>query len=424
MKPILIGLTGVLLGLAGGYGAALVFSPPQTKPQRKEVACATSAGVPAPEVKAAPLRNEQAERELEALRSENSDLRSRLDEKRAQPKPEPGPAPGPRPEPNPPGDEAQMLREKLGREPAPEEMAELRQNLEARRAAEIEGYARRVQEREAAAAALQDGDAVGLLRNLKDLTPEVRAVVKSSEVFGKWFERRINGPAMDGASISKENPVVDGATLRFGAGKQVWKVSNMGRGREAFPKDLLIIGAGRDQTLLSIDEFNADTDIRTLTFQDLTLDCANNYMTDLRAQSGSTLRFERCRIVRFDMGAGGSVMLSARSGVAFYATDTLISCGYGRSPGSGNVFRVDGLLLARMERCTIEGPMSGLFSSHGAAAYCFVDCAFSNVPELYSQPAKPEEHGATFENCTFSGSREAKRLQLKLTDINPDWTVE
>lgn len=424
MKPILIALTGVLFGFAGGYGAALAFSSPQARPQRKEVACAAPSNISGPEVKAPNLREFEGAQELEDLRKENFELKRKLEQKPAEAKPGPKPAPEPNPVPPAVGDEASALREKLGREATPEELAELRQNLEARRAAEIEGQAKRIQDREAAAAALKDGDAVGLLRNLKEISPEIKAVVKSGDVFGKWFERKINGPAMDGATISKENPVVDGATLRFGTGKQVWKVSTLGRGKESFPKDVLVIGAGRDQTLLSIDEFDADSDIRSLTFQDLTLDCANNYMTDLRAQSGTTLRFERCRIVRFDMGAGGSVMLSARSGVAFYATDTLITCGYGRSPGSGHVFRVSGALLVRMERCTVEGPMYGLFSSGSPAAYCFVDCAFNNVPELFTQPAKPENLGATFENCTFSGSRDAKRTQLILTDINADWTME
>ncbi|MCC6464376.1 MAG: hypothetical protein IT463_03435, partial [Planctomycetes bacterium] len=324
----------------------------------------------------------------------------------------------------PHGDEARELRARLGRDPTDAELETLRQKLEAQRAATIGAETERIQALEATMAALKDGDAVSTLRLMQELTPAIRATVRNGEVFSTWFERKTSGPAMDGSAISERNPSVDGATVRFGAGKHVWKVSGLGRADKPFPADVLVVGAGRDETLLSLDEIEATSDVRSLTFQDLTLDCANNYLSDMRSKNGSTIRFERCRIVRFDMGAGGSVMLSSRGGLAFYATDTLITCGYGRSPGSGHLFRVQGVLMVRMERCTVEGPMYGLFSDHGQACYCFVDCSFNNVPKLFEEPAAPEELGAIFERCTFEGLGDAKARQLKLADINPAWKTD
>lgn len=424
MRYVFVAVVSVLLGAAVGYGAAVFMTAPRAPLQRGVAACSEAVGSSPAIVTRSGVPDPHNLRELEALRTENAELKKKFAERSVASEGEAPPKPTRDVPAHVPSDSARELREQLGREPTAEEIAALNEQLARERLDIIETQARLIREKEAAAAAFKAGDVLALLRAARENTPEMKAAVNNPEVFGKWFERKIAGPNMDGSSITDDNPVVDGATVRFGAGKHEWSVSQLGRGGSEFPKDVLIIGAGRDQTLLSIDEFSPESDIRSLTFQDLTLDCADNYLSDIRSATGSTLRFERCRIVRFDMGAGGSVMLYSAGGVAVYATDTLISCGYGRSPGSGNIFRVAGALLVRMERCKIEGPMRRFIEGHKSSSFCFVECAFINVPDLIEAPAKPEAFGATFERCTFAGTEDAEEVQLKLTDINPDWKTD
>jgi len=112
-----------------------------------------------------------------------------------------------------------------------------------------------------------------------------------------------------------------------------------------------------------LDELSTNSEVRSLTFRDLTVDCSDNYLTDLRSGNPATIRFENVRVVGFDMGAGGSVMLAARR-AAFFASGCRFEAGYGRSPGSGNLFRVRSGLLARIEDSVFVGPFRSVFDTH------------------------------------------------------------
>lgn len=356
----------------------------------------------------------QHERELEGLRAEIQRLKS---DRVVAEQPVEDPVVSPRSR----ADAASELTEALGRVPSDEELEQYLKRQAEIHARILQEFAERVRDTEAAEAALIEGDLMGVLRNMTEVGPDTRNAVNDAERFGAFFERKTHGPYINGSELGTDPPE-DGATINFDHGVHVWKVARLG-GRGSFPKDLLIVGAGRDRTLLQIDEFGARSEIRSLTFRDLTLDCDNNYMTDLRTQHPVTIRFERCRIVRFDMGAGGSVMLAARN-AAFYASDTLIECGYGRSPGTGCLFRC-GKLLARLERCTISRPGYGLglSGSDDQTYVAFVKCKFVGVRDLYDTPDSehPLNNVAEFNSCSFSGNPGADEPKLQLSGINPGW---
>jgi hypothetical protein len=185
---------------------------------------------------------------------------------------------------------------------------------------------------------------------------------------------------------------------------------------QEFPKDLVIEGRGMDVTLVTIDEISTRDEIHSLTFRDCTVDCGNDYLTDLRRDSPATIRMIRCRVVRFDMGAGGSVMLAARS-AAFYASNCRFEAGFGRSPGSGNLFRVRSGLLVRIEDSTFVGPFRSVYDINRSATYVFERCRF----EQQRVPLDKPPAGVRFIDCTSTPPPTMRSKPKPLTEINPDW---
>ena len=175
-----------------------------------------------------------------------------------------------------------------------------------------------------------------------------------------------------------------------------------------------------DDTLVKIDEISTRDEIHSLTFRDCTVDCGDDYLTDLRSKNPVTIRMIRCRVIRFDMGAGGSVMLAARS-AAFYASDCRFEAGFGRSPGSGNLFRVRSGLLVRIEDSVFVGPFSSVYDTNRAATYVFERCRF----EQQKIPLENPPTGVRFLDCTATPPP-AKRTRKKkpLSDLNPRWTIK
>lgn len=48
-----------------------------------------------------------------------------------------------------------------------------------------------------------------------------------------------------------------------------------------------------DETLVRLDEIGTRDEVHSLTFRDLTIDCGNDYFTDLRCDNPVTIRLER-----------------------------------------------------------------------------------------------------------------------------------
>ncbi len=242
------------------------------------------------------------------------------------------------------------------------------------------------------------GGTMNLLRALKRSKTHPFDLVGAPERFAALFERTANGPALQGTDRKLDASLADGATIAFPAGVHEWRVNQLGRGSHVFPRDLLVVGVGMDATILKLDEFNAQSEVASLTFRDLTIDCSDNYLTDLRSENPITLRLERCRVVGFDMGAGGSVMFSANT-AAFFATDSRFEAGFGRAPGFGNLFRC-GALLARLDRCAIVGPFRSVYDAQATSTDVFADCVFTNCDKDFATRYAAPPDGVRFERCT------------------------
>lgn len=110
-------------------------------------------------------------------------------------------------------------------------------------------------------------------------------------------------------------------------------------------------------------------------------------------------------------------MLAARS-AAFYASNCRFEAGFGRSPGSGNLFRVRQGLLVRIEDSTFVGPFRSVYDRDSAATYVFERCRFERQQVPLDQPPA----GVRFIDCTSTPPpAEQPRKTKPLTDINPDW---
>lgn len=152
------------------------------------------------------------------------------------------------------------------------------------------------------------------------------------------FARLTDGGTVAGGSFAGDpnHRAGKGLTLDFGPG--AWKLDE-GRLKDrdgSFPEDLTIQGAGMNGTVLTIGDIGPRGAIKRLRFRDLTVDCGDNYFFDMRTAS-MTLDLARVRIVRFDMGAGGSLAFASNRGALIRAQDCEFLGGYGRSPGSGNL---------------------------------------------------------------------------------------
>jgi len=175
-----------------------------------------------------------------------------------------------------------------------------------------------------------------------------------------------------------------------------------------------------DLTLLRIETIRTRSPIRNLSFRDLTLDCRNAPLIDLAGDAPATVKLQRCRVVGFDGGAGGSVMVYGRK-VAFYAIDSRFEGGYGRAPGKGNLFRVRTGLLVRMERCRIRGPLASCFDAGPRARYLFSDCEFLDLAPAQKARLHHPPEGVRIEGGGFAASPAGSFQHRRLIHIRPEW---
>lgn len=250
--------------------------------------------------------------------------------------------------------------------------------------------------------------------------PFVLAEAGNIERFTKrldWTGPEIHGPSWDG-----KTKIDDAATLRFPAGAHVWNTRAL-QHVKPFPRDLLVLGAGMDHTLVRIQEIATNDDVHSLTFRNLTIDCGNDYFTDLR-RGPVTIRLDRCRIVRFDCGHGGSVLLAARI-AALHATDCVFETGYGQHPHRAALSRVGRFLIARFERCTFRGLFSySLFDDRNTSTEVFADCVFEGIADKHRAQFASPPPGVRLEGCTVTfAPRGVRPVTRPLADINPAWYV-
>jgi hypothetical protein len=407
-------VAGVLALVAAAFAAGWVAGASRDVPAPVDV--------PRP---ASPARADAVQRPSRAEAREIAELRGAVEEARKAGEP---PAPPQR------ADAAELLAKRLGESVDTATQAALRDRAERLRntylrqaeAAELSVAAQAVQSIRKERAERDDrlrGGTMAWLKGLEDKWSPPWELLRAPHQFDALFARQTSGPTIDGPTLVYDRPPADGTTIRFPAGRFVLGAQAMRNRWKPFPKDLAIQGAGMDVTLLVLDQdLEIDADVHCLTLRDLTIHAADHYLTELR-DTPFTIRAERVRIVGFDMGAGGSTMVAGTVG-AFFATDCRIEAGFGRSPGSGNLFDVRGAFVARLENCDVVGPFSSVFCS-GDAATTFHRCRFTRMPD----PARVGHMGdvVEFVDCTFEGlsadelksARKAKPRPI--TELNPAW---
>lgn len=250
------------------------------------------------------------------------------------------------------------------------------------------------------------------------------ALVHDRRTFRALFRRLTEGPRIDGDVISPRGPLADGTEIRFAAGRHTLDVRLFAN---AIPpaRDVLVRGAGEDDTVVALsDMIDARGEMRSLTFADLTLDTRAQGDLERLRREPYTLRLVRCRVLGFDDGAGGSKMLGGSVG-AFYAQDCEFVSGFGSAAGGGKLFDVRGLLLARLERCTISGPIGAVTQSDTRTAVVFDRCVFQNIPARLNGAATSDSATTKFVGCTFNFAPANAPTRLpnprRLSEISPDW---
>jgi hypothetical protein len=354
----------------------------------------------------------------------------------AQSPAEPGLAVRPAPVPPDPAqhpDAADLLAQSLGEKIDPATQAAVRQ-----RAADLRKYALRLADTadklaadEWAASIRKEraerddrmrGGTMAFLQGLAGNWTPQSELVRSPEKFGALFLPQVFGGVVDGASILYGQATPSGTTIRFPAGQFALDVRAMNCWWP-FPKDLVLQGAGMDATLLVA---NSDLDVResvtSLTLRDLTIHTNDEYLDRLR-DAPYTIRMERCRVVGFDMGAGQSSMLGGSVG-AFYARGCRFEAGFGRSPGSGVLFDVRGMLLARLENCDVVGPFRSVFAA-GRATQVFANCRFTKMSPRTKTDVEGTAGAAEFSGCTFqylaNDWDSTARAKRSVSEFNPAW---
>lgn len=259
--------------------------------------------------------------------------------------------------------------------------------------------------------AFAKGDATALLRAAASHPASGLGFPARAE-FATLFAAQRTGATVDGTLPPKAAPAA-GDVIAFPDG--VFGVGNLFAGREPFPSDVTIRGAGIDRTLLVISELRTRAAVERLTIADCTLFCSSG-VTDMR-QDPIVLRLLRVRIVGFDCGAGGSYALSAGAGMALLAQECRIEGGFGAHPtGYANLLRVSEPAMLRFERCVLDRVSLAEASSPDVV---FANCTLTELLD-------PAPEGPRYEDCTTSQADPAQigdvaYRRRDLGSLFPNW---
>ncbi|MEE9393236.1 MAG: hypothetical protein V3W41_12095 [Planctomycetota bacterium] len=243
------------------------------------------------------------------------------------------------------------------------------------------------------------------------------ATTFDAELMGRILKPQLVGGNQGGPSFQsdKRSKPRNGLTLFFPRGIHKLSPRKL-QIRRNVVEDLTIAGAGKDQTLLQLGELDSRESIKRLSFKDLTIDLGDDYFFDVRGNSNLSIDMLRTRLVRFDMGAGGSLAFAVGGGAIIRAIDCEFLGGYGRSPGSGNLYRGrPGWMY--FSRCRFS--MLDLNIRQGSAIR-FDDCNFDG---MRSDPRK--RHPKLFRGGSFTklqNPREYRRRKpISLATLFPDF---
>ncbi len=268
---------------------------------------------------------------------------------------------------------------------------------------------------------LAGNDLVAILRALdrSELGPQL-ALVRDAERFPALFQCA-GGSNLDGPTVIADSKLLpsDSATLLFGPG--VHRLSRFLENANEAPRCLTLAGAGMNQTMLVLGDVSVRGVLDRFAIRDCTVFTHDAYLFDLRREP-AVVELDRVRLCGFDTGAGSSCAFGTRA-TAIFARDCRFEGGYGRYPGSGNLFRIDTrAFLARFERCTISAvsiPVRGIQSEASVLfSHCTIDRLLDQQRYLDDAP-----RGLVFEACSIQLADPSAPYTppRELDDLFPDW---
>lgn len=269
---------------------------------------------------------------------------------------------------------------------------------------------------EVKAARFAGDDLTALLQTIRGDEPEALELVRS-ERFAQLLAPRGGGGVLDGSRLQRDDAVAAGTLLAYPAG--VFQLHDLGEatrgGDWAYPKDVVVRGAGMDATLLFFDEQTSRGPMQRFTIENCTVFAGG--LTDLRADAPAALSLRNVRAIGFDTGAGGSAALYLRGGSALLAVSCRFESGYGRHPeGFANLLRGQQACLARFENCVLE--RCSLDDADGVSVL-FVGCAL--VDMLASQPTGPTFQGCRYTTIPADKANDPDYRRRDLNALFPDW---
>jgi RNA polymerase sigma-70 factor (ECF subfamily) len=297
-------------------------------------------------------------------------------------------------------------------------------------------------------------DLLELLAKPAEPAVPVSELADDAAAFARGFLPRKAGETVDALRADPAATLADGTRLVFPAGCHTWDTSALCRNGAGFPQDLVVEGAGMDETLVvPTAHLTAFPKVGGITFRNLTIHC-NDYC--LIGVGVCTVRFDHVRVIGFDCigpggGPAGTGEFITGQAIAFLAQDCRFESGFGSTPGKMNWFlgtspcttpQSGWLTIARFERCRFVGPFAKPFknveisvfhaSPPGAAVYS--RCDLMDVTPLDRELIDHPERTPTgwtpsyvrFEDCRVTyapASDGTPRKRRDVSELNPSWRM-
>jgi len=241
--------------------------------------------------------------------------------------------------------------------------------------------------REKAQADAAAGGAFALIAALLEGGTPVPQLVTNPKAVEALFPRINSGPTVHAESTLRnlKDVIEDGVTISFPAG--VFKLDRFLSLKTPFPDDVTLTGAGMSRTLIVLGtDWMARGPVRRLEVRDCTIFTDNNYLIDQR-QGEFTMLLERVRVIGMDFAAGASCVFSLSAGGVIRARDCRFEGGYGRAPGSGQLFsfRSPAPVAARFERCTVSRIHLTIEGLKGGTTIVFDSCRLDEMLTFYTE---------------------------------------
>lgn len=245
-----------------------------------------------------------------------------------------------------------------------------------------------------------------------------------AERFARAFPSRPAGALVDPQRLDRTSQASDGDRLLLPAGRVVLTLNGW-LSRQPAARDLVIEGAGRDETLCVLEApLWAARDVFHLTFRDLTVWSQEVPLVHSRS-GGVSVHLERCRV----LGLGRAPVVQAGQ-VLLWAEDSEVDETYaadGGRQGQGWL-TTGGSLVARLAGCAFRGRGPPLEGASPARHVVFERCVFRGLEPRWGPVLEGGAPGILLRGCTFElagpegdAPGAASAAPRPLREINPRW---